>query len=140
MNVVSDFRAALVTQLTASFRDAEVRSGRRQGVSRDMDRINVFFEGWRTSSDRVVVARPVMIVRYWKARSEIPSSDEPTDPQELEQASIDLLSALRAVQELPTIVRPWFFIIESVIVDDDPEEWGVEARLTGMTANVGVIA
>jgi len=44
------------------------------------------------------------------------------------------------VQELPTIVRPWFFIIESVIVDDDPEEWGVEARLTGMTANVGVIA
>lgn len=139
-NVVSDFRKALIAHLADSFPDVEVRSGRRAGVSRDRDRIHVFFDRWEVDQARVVVGRPIMLVRYWKARSEVPPSDWPVDPEELEQASIDLLAALRTAQELPTLIRPWYFQVSYVRVDDDPEEWGVEAQLVGYTANLGTIA
>lgn len=139
-NIITEFRQALMTQLAESFREADVRAGRRDGVSRDRDRIHVFFDRWEILADHYQVARPVMLVRYWKARSEVPQSDWPVDPEPLEQASVDLLAALRAVQELPTLTRPWYFNIDYVRIDDDPEEWGVEARLLAFTANVGTIA
>jgi hypothetical protein len=139
-NVVSDWRQALVTALATSFPNAEVKSGQRQGVSRDKDRINVFFGGWNRSQDRAVLAQPTMIVRAWKSDSKIPDSAWPNDPTELEQLSIDLLAALRAIQALPTLTRPWFFNVDSVTIDEDPEEWGVEARLVAWTQNLATVA
>lgn len=140
MSVVSDFRNALVAALTTSFPNADVRSGIRQGVSKDKDRINVFFGGWEVTQERVVVARPIMFVRYWKANPDTPPDTTPQDPAELEQGSTDLLDALRAIQDLPTLTRPWFFYVEYVRIDEDPAEWGIEARLSGYTANLGTIA
>jgi hypothetical protein len=139
-NVVSDWREALVTALATAFPNAEVKSGQRQGVSRDKDRVNVFFGGWQRSQDRAVLAQPTMIVRAWKSDSKIPGATWPNDPEELEQLSIDLLTALRAIQALPTLTRPWFFNVDSVTIDTDPEEWGVEARLVAWTANLAAIA
>jgi hypothetical protein len=140
VSVVSDFRAALMSGLATSFPDAVVRAGFRQGVSKDADRINVYFGGWEVDPGRVVVARAIMFVRYWKANPDTPPADVPQDPAELEQASTDLLDALRAMETLPPLTRPWFFIVEYVRTDEDPVEWGVEARLSGYTANLGTIA
>lgn len=140
MSVVTDFRLALVAALTASFPDADVRSGARSGVSRDKDRINVFFGGWEVQRERVVVAQPIMFVRYWRQNPETPSTEQPQDPTPLEDGATALLDALRAVQDLPTLTRPWYFNIEYVRTDEDPLEWGIEARLSGYTANLGTIA
>jgi hypothetical protein len=144
-NQITDWREHVVTTLAAAFPSAEVKSGRRSGVSRDKDRIAVFFEGWDVDAARVVVAKPVLVVRYWKDNSKQPPTSTSWtghDASELEQASIDLLDALRPIQGLTGIAgrRPWFFVIRTVRVDEDPEEWGVEARLEGFTANEGTIA
>jgi hypothetical protein len=139
-NVITDWRGALIDQLASSFPAAEVKPGRRQGVSRDKDRIHVFADPWTRDAAREVIARPVMLIRYWKKRDKLPTPEAPADPEELEQAALDLLDALRPIQALPTLERPWYFTVETVRVDEDPEEWGVEARLVAFTANEATIA
>jgi hypothetical protein len=34
----------------------------------------------------------------------------------------------------------WYFRVQSVVIDEDPEEWGVEARLLGFAKNVAAVA
>lgn len=145
-NQLTDFRSHIVTTLTAAFPSAEVKSGRRQGVSRDKDRIAVFYPNpaWTIDPARAVVGRAILLVRYWKKRSELPPNETTwwqEDESELEQALADLLDALRAVQGLTGIAgrRPWYFLIDSGVIDPDPEEWGVEVRLVAPTANEGTI-
>jgi hypothetical protein len=140
-NLISDWRRALKSELQTAWPGAEVLDGRRTGVSRDRVRIAVFFDGYREEADRVVVARPAMIVRFWPDRSKLPD-ENPADPTQLEQAAYDLMNLLqekqaqieRAVDDL------WYFRVESVITDEDPEEWGVEARLLGFAKNVASVA
>lgn len=145
-NQLSDWIDYLVAQLKVSFPSAEVMRGRRQGVSRDKDRINVFAAGpWQTDPARAVVARQPVAVRYWKRHSEQPPTDTDAtgaDPTELEQAKLDLLDALRPLQTLTAIAgrRPWYFLVRTAEIDDDPAEWGVQVVLEGVTANEGVIA
>ncbi|MBA2642653.1 MAG: hypothetical protein H0U82_06995 [Actinobacteria bacterium] len=136
-NLISEWRRALVSELQTAFPGAEVTSGRRAGVSREL-RIAVFFDGHRETPDRVVVARTVMIVRYWPAHA----ADTPADPSELEQAAYDLMRLLQDRQKQIELAVDdlWFFRVESVVTDEDPEEWGVEARLLGFAKNVAAIA
>lgn len=136
-NVVTDWRDYMIDALAAAFPEAEVKAGRRVGVSRDRDRIVVFAAPWLTDTP-TEIARPTMLVRYWKRRPKTQTGD--VDPAELEQAKVDLLVALRAIQALPGLDRPWYFIVDRAEVDEDPEEWGVECLLVGYTANVAVIA
>jgi hypothetical protein len=142
-NLVSEWRRALVSELATAFPRARVTSGRRQGVNRsETPWITVFFAGYRELADRVVVAQPLMIIRYWPPRPEIPSSDTPADPTELEQAAVDLLELLqdRQAQIEAASDDLWYFRVESVTIDEDPEEWGVEARLVGFARNVAVLS
>ncbi len=141
-NVLTDWRVALVGALTTAFPapTTEVKSGQRSGVSRDKARIAVFSGGYREDGSRVVVGIPVMIVRYWPKRSKQPATNNPADPSQLEEAAVALMTALRPFQASLGVTNLWFFRVESVTVDDDPDEWGVEATLVGMGKNMAVLA
>lgn len=140
-NLLSDWRRALMSELKTAYPEAEVRAGRRTGVSRDKVRINVFSEGAAEMADRVVVANPVMVIRFWPDRSKIPDT-QPPDPTQLEQALHDVMRLLgerqeqieRAVDDL------WYFRVQAAEIDEDPEEWGVQFRLLGFARNVAVVA
>jgi hypothetical protein len=116
-----------------------ILAGRRRGVSRDRDRIAVFVGPWRTG-EVTEVARASMVVRYWKRRSKQLAPDEQPDPTELEDARDAMLVVLRAHQRLDGLDRPWYYILRTATIDEDPDEWGVEFELEGFTANVAVIA
>lgn len=140
-NLVSDWRRALMSELQTAHPDAEVTAGRRTGVARDRERICVFFDGYQELSQRVVVANPVLVVRVWPDRSKLPS-DTPQDPTQLEQAAVDLMRLLQDRQQQieRSVDDLWYFRVQSVVIDEDPEEWGVEARLLGFAKNVAVVA
>jgi len=140
-NVVTSWRLALVTALDTAFPDAEVKSGLRTGVSRDKDRINVFSDPQVQGHlpERIVVSSPRMVIRYWKKRSEMPPPDSPPDPTELEQARQDLETFIQSHQK-PSVTDLWYCQLESLRVDEDPEEWGVEARLVGYGRNLALLA
>lgn len=142
MALIADWRASLVTHLAAAFPAAEVRGGRRQGVSRDKDRINVFAgsPAYRRNPERAVVANPVMVVRYWKQHSKQPRSTSPPDPTELEDAAMSLITSLRTVQASLAVTNLWYFLVDGFDVDDDPEEWGVETTLLGFAKNLAAVA
>ncbi len=142
MGVSTDWRDAMIAAFRAVWDDPDsttILAGRRRGVSRDRDRIAVFVGPWRTG-EVTAVARATMIVRYWKRRSRQLAADEQPDPTELEEARDAMLVVLRANQKLPTLDRPWFYILRTATIDEDPEEWGVEFELEGFTANLAVIA
>jgi hypothetical protein len=133
--LLTSWRAALVAHLETAFPNAEVISGRRAGVSRDLDRLCVFWPGWQEDAADVYFARPSMIVRYWPARSKQPT-DNPNDPGQLEQAAIDLMTSLETVQKPGDLVPNLYCRVARVTPDYDPEEWGVEAELTSWTVNL----
>lgn len=139
-NILSDWRRSLVSELRTAYPNAVLESKRRSGVNREPEpRIAVFFDGYREIGGRVMVAQPVMVIRFWPTRSELDSTDDPT---ELEQAAIDLLRLLqdRMSQIQASVEDLWYFRTESVVLDEDPDEWGVEARLTGFCRNLAVPA
>jgi hypothetical protein len=145
MGVVTDWRDAMLAAFEAARQagtldeNTLIRAGNRSGVSRERDRIAVFAGPWRVA-EVTEVARPTLIVRYWRRRSKSLAPEETPDPTELELARDTMLELLRAHQALPTLERPWFYIVRAALVDEDPEEWGVEFTLEGFTANTAVIA
>lgn len=138
-NMLSDWRRALISELKTAYPDAHVAPGRRSGVSRQQ-RIAVFSDGFKEEAGRVSVARPVMVIRYWPARGDLPTSEDPADPTELEQAGMDLLTLLEARQkQIESAVDDlWYFRPEQATIDEDPDEWGVEVRLIGFAKNIAV--
>ncbi len=138
-NLISDWRRALIAEFKTAYPDALVTSGRRTGVSREQ-RITVFSDGFREEAGRVVVARPVMVIRYWPARGDTAAAESPADPTELEQASVDLMTLLEARQtQIESAVTDlWYFRPEQALIDEDREEWGVEVRLAGFARNIAV--
>lgn len=141
-NVLTNWRVALVTALQTAFPapTTEVKSGQRTGVSRDKARIAVFSGGYREDGGEVVVGLPVMIVRYWPKKSKQPSPGSPADPSQLEEAAVGLMVALQPLQASLGVTGLWYFRTESVTVDEDADEWGVEATLVGYGKNVAVLA
>lgn len=142
MGLQTSWRDALVTALASAFPTAEVRPGARTGVSRDKDRVNVFSQpgSWQRDQTHGVVANPSMIVRYWPARSKQPPTDTPHDPDELDNARDALLAALRPLQASLSVTNLWYFLVDSALTDEDPDEWGVEVRLKGFAKNLAAIA
>lgn len=138
-NLLSDWAKALVAELRTAYPNANVTRGRRSGVSREQ-RITVFSDGYREQSGRVVVANPVLVIRYWPARGELPAEDSPADPTELEQAAYDLMRLLEARQSQieRAVADLWYFRPEQALIDEDPNEWGVEVRIVGFSKNVAV--
>jgi hypothetical protein len=140
-DVLGDWREALGAQLKLAFPDAEVVYGPRTGVSRDKRRIAVFAppEPMGHLGDRIVVATPRMVVRFWPARSRQPPEDEDwfgEDMSPLEEAKAELELFLRDRQASLGVTNLWFYLVDSIEIDPDPEEWGIEARLTGQGANL----
>lgn len=140
-DVLTDWRAALVTALASQFSTAEVKSGPRTGVSRDKIRINVFApqDPLGHLEGRVSVATPRMIVRYWPNRSEQPSNDTGftgEDTTVLEAAKNAVETFLQTKQTTLGVTNLWYWRVDEVVIDPDPEEWGVEFRLTGFGKNL----
>lgn len=140
-NLISDWRRAVMSELKTAYPQAEVRAGRRTGVSRDQVRIYVFAEGVSELAERVVVANPVLVIRFWPDRSKLPD-DTPLDPTQLEQAMVDVMRLLQDRQEQieRAVDDLWYFRVQSAEIDLDPEEWGVQFRLLGFAKNVAAVA
>lgn len=137
-NLISDWRDAIVTVLEAAFPNAEIVSGDRSGVpAREL--IAVFFDGYQRQPGRAAVAEPKLVIRYWPVSHRLPGRT-PRDPAELEQASVDLMLALEPVQATLAVDDLWYFMVDSVRPDYDPDEWGIEARLTGYAKNIAAVA
>jgi hypothetical protein len=139
-NLITDWRRALISELRSAYPQALVESKRRSGVNKDAQaRIAIFFDGYDEEAGRVSVARPQMMIRYWPPRSDIETSDDPT---ELEQAAYDLVRLLedRMKQVEIAVDDLWYFRVVSAQTDDDPTEWGVELRLVGFARNIAVPA
>jgi len=137
-NLVSSWREELARDLAAQF-DAEIVNGMRTGTSRDLNRIAVFWPGVREVPGRVVVSEPRLTVRYWPKNPKL-RTGSPQDPTELEEAGYALMEFLQTKQTAYTeTAGVWFFRVQSVTPDYDPDEWGVEAILVANANNVAVI-
>lgn len=142
-NVISTLRQSLVADLESQFPDAEVSSGERSGKSADKPRIAVFWPGFAEMGSNVTVGQATMLIRYWppspKLRDDSPSGVR--DPSDLEQAAWDLATFLQTKQTQYTAASgAWFIRLQSVEIDYDPEEWGVQATVVAMFDNPAVIA
>ena len=135
VNLLTDARVAIIEKLAAAFPSARIVSGERAAGATSSPTIAVHIEGYRRQPSRAVVAIPVLIIRYWPARDRLPKTD-PRDPTALEQACSDLMLALEPHQGSLEVPDLWYFLVDSVVPDYDPEEWGVEARLTLFTKNI----
>lgn len=127
-NPITDLRQALVTLLAAAFPDAEVVGGYRDSVSRDKDRICVFWETSPTAPN-VNYAQPRMRIRYWKklprlgpAQKQVPRDDGP-----LEQAYWDLAGTLMPVR---ASLLPGIVYFEVALVAPVRDQFAIEATLT----------
>lgn len=138
--MVSEWREAVVEHLASAFPDAEVLSGRRAGVSRDRDRIAVFWPGWRASQRDYTLATPSLTIRYWPARSKQPSTTSPPDPAVLEDAGVALMLAFRNTRKAGDFVDGLACWLDEVAPDYDDEEWKVEAVLKAVALNPAVAA
>lgn len=133
--MISDWRRALKSHLQTAYPEADVLAGRRTGISRDKVRIALFFDGYERQADRAVVANPVFVIRFWPDRSKLPE-DTPEDPTQLEQAAMDLARFLEPLQTTMNVTDLWYFLVDSIRIDEDPAEWGVEVRLRGFAKNI----
>jgi hypothetical protein len=137
-NLITDWRAALVTLLTTAFPDAEVMSGQRvDEVSRDKARIAVFWPGTGESSE-VNFINPRMTIRFWAKHEKTLLKPVPADDGPLEQAAWDLATTLQPV--LATLLNetdpayPGFYF-RVVQIDPVRDEFAVEAQLLGLWKN-----
>lgn len=138
-NILTDWRQALVTHLKANLQDGdfEVRSGERDGESKDRKLAVVFVPtAFAEESGDVNYARPPMVIRAWIPRSRQPRPTEPPDPEPIEQLMLDLMSCLQPVQT--TLVTGLYFRVTAVI--PDYADWGVQASLLGWTLNPASVA
>lgn len=137
-NLITTWREALVSLLTTAFPEAEVLSGQRADeVSRDKDRIAVFWPGIAESSE-VNFANPRMTIRFWSKHPKTLLTPVPADDGPLEQASWDLALALQP--RLATLLNDtdpafpgfYFRVLQILPVRD---EYAVEAQLLGLWKN-----
>lgn len=134
------WRRAVQEDLAVVFAPCEVLPGRRSGVSRDLNRLCVFFPGITETAGRVVVGEARVHIRYWPARAVLNGDEAPADPEPLEQAVTDLTAFLQTKQTAYPSTGVWFSRMLSCEIDDDPNEWGVEAVVLLQFDNPAVIA
>lgn len=138
-NVLTEWRQAVMTQLDANLQDGgfTVIAGERDEKSRDRDLACVFAPPLRADQGNVNFARPVLLVRAWKASDRMPKA-KPRDPEQIEQLMIDLATCLQDIQVLPDITGGglYFFVTE---LEPDYEDWGVQATLTGWARNPATV-
>jgi hypothetical protein len=136
-NVLTEWRKAVMAQLDTNLQDGgfTVLAGFREGPSKDRD-LAVVFVPPMESDGNVNFARPVLVVRAWKASSKMPKTD-PRDPEPVEQLMVDLAECLAPIQVLPDIGggKGLFWNLQSV--EPDYDDWGVQATLVGWTENPG---
>lgn len=139
-NVLTQWRQAVMAKLDSDLQAGQftVLAGERDGESKDRDLACVFAPPLRADNGNVNFARPVLIVRAWKASSKMPKA-QPRDPEPVEQLMIDLATCLQDIQVLPELDGGnglYFFVTEIV---PDYDDWGVQATLTGWSRNPATV-
>lgn len=137
-NLITDWRTALVTLLDAAFPNAEVLSGQRADeISRDKDRIAVFWPGTPESSE-VNFINPRMTIRFWAKHEKTKLKPVPADDGPLEQAAWDLATTLQPVlASLLNTTTPAYpgFYFRVVQIAPVRDEFAIEAQLLGLWKN-----
>lgn len=135
-NLITDWRTALVDLLEETFPAAEVLSGFRSGLSRDRDRIAVFWA--RTPVDgNVNYLRPQIAIRFWPKQPRQPRNlrEGQLDETPLEQAAWDLTNALMPVRT--TLVANLYF--ELAGITPNRADFSVEAQLIAYLLSPGAV-
>lgn len=135
-NLLTNWREAIQTLLVAAFPAAEVKAevypGEMDNLSRDKDRIRVF-TGPLAADTNVNNARPKLTVHYFLKQAKISSltSENPLDPQAIEQTMVDLAAMFEA--HLTSVGGMDYFHVDSITPDRDL--YAVECQLTAWTRN-----
>lgn len=135
-NVISDWRAALVTLLGTTFPSARVVSGERSGRAVDKDIVCVFAAPLTPVASDVNNANPKMTIRYWKTHPKISAKlrDVPKDPAPIEQLMLDMAAMLQPKLTSLGVSTLAYFHVDSISPDVE-DEYGVEVQLTGWMRN-----
>ena len=113
-NLVTSWRTATVALMSATFPEAKVVAGVRAGVSRDEDRIAVFWQRTGIPAN-VNYARPQLAIRFFaqlpKASAKLREVERDDSP--LEQAAWDISAALMPVRT--TLVAGLYFELSDIV-------------------------
>lgn len=85
--------AAAVIAYVGNELDVETEDGEMDGVQRDRAVVAVWWPGWDELSRDTALAQPTLSLRYFPARSKLPTGDDPATGQPLRQAADALLAA-----------------------------------------------
>lgn len=98
---IDDWHAAVVTYLGTALNDVEVEGAEMEGVQRDRDVVAVWWPGWDELPRDTSLAQPTLSLRWFPARSKLPTTDEPANGQPLRQAADALLTAFDRASQVP---------------------------------------
>jgi hypothetical protein len=132
--LITDWRKAVEAHLRTSFRDDEVVGGSRDGVNQRNKRlIAVWWPGWEQLPRDISLASPTLMIRVFPAKSKLPKTENPRDPEPLEEAAVEIMVAMRPKQKVGDFVPALACGISRVVPVDTPEQWYVEATVTSFT-------
>lgn len=138
MTVLTDWQDAVVTALDAGLDGFTIKSGERDGVSRDRNIACVFGRDEPPDSN-VQWIRPVLTVRAWIKSPKQVKTRSPRDSTVLQDLLEQIEVILQPMQVLPSIGgNGLYFNVTGNRIDRD--DWGVELTLTGWAENPAVIA
>jgi hypothetical protein len=138
-NPVTTWRRALVTLLTEAFPEAEVLRGYRTGVSRDKDRIAVYWPRTPAHANPNYM-RPQMTIRFWVKNPKLSARLEEVerDDAPLEQAQWDLATVLLPARaSLPGLLGILYFEVRDI--SPNREDFSITALLDGQVQNQAAI-
>lgn len=136
-NLITDWRAAVISYLSDQFPAATVKGGRDASVNREaQDQILVFWPGWPELPRDIALATPTLTIRYFPSLSKQPSTTSPRDEASLEQAAADLMLAMAPKRKAGDFVDGLACRISKCVPNADPAAWFVEATVQAYALNL----
>lgn len=127
--------AAIIQHLETVFTAADVAAGRREGVSRDKDRIGVFNPGYPAVRPDLAFSQPQIIVRYFVSKSKLPDQTPTPNPSALYDAQEALLAAFQGKDTTGDFAANLACVSFETEVNDDVDEWRVDLTIQTFTFN-----
>lgn len=140
-NLITLWRSAVQTYLGEAFPDATVKGGRDTKANREAkDQILVFWPGWPELPRDVSLANPTLTIRYFPSLSKQPTTTSPRDEGALEEAAVQLMTAMATKRAAGDFVDGLACRISKVIPNADPAAWYVEATVQAYALNLAASA
>lgn len=138
MSILTDWQAAIIAALETDLTGFTIKSGERDGLSRNRN-IACVFASDEPPDSNVQWIRPELKVRAWLKSPKQWMTKSPREPGPLQDLLEQIEVILQPMQVLPDIggTGLYFNVTGNRI---DREDWGVELTLTGWVENPAVIA